>query len=84
MLLNNRVYNRVEDFLMDDEFIRAILCHFPYSESYWEERREMNKDCSVAYEKARQILLAENPTVTVLTEDECLRLKERIFMTLGM
>ncbi len=80
----DRVYNRVEDFLMDDEFIRAVLCHSPLSESYWEERKGMNKDCSALYEEARQILLAENPVITVLTEDECVRLKERIYVTLGI
>lgn len=79
-----KVYNRVEDFLKDDKFIRAVLCHSSLSADYLRKLKEENEGCAESYEEAMQILLAEKVDRPILTDEECRELKIRIFKTLAI
>lgn len=77
-------YNRVEDFLWDDGFVKAVLCHSLLSSSYLEKLKVENAHSFKIMNEASRVLLAKNTDVQALQEDECLCLKQRIFNTLGL
>lgn len=77
-----RIYNKVEDYLWDDGFVKAVLCHSPLSSLYIDEAENAHQ--SPIMDEACNVLLAENTDLQVLPEDECLLLKNRIFKTIGL
>ncbi len=77
-----RIYNKVEDYLWDDGFVKAVLCHSPLSSFYFDKVE--NAHGSQIMKEACEILLMENSEVQALHENECIFLKKRIFKTLGL
>ena len=77
-----RVYRKVEDYLWDDGFVKAVLCHSPLSSFCFDEVE--NAHNSQIMKEACEILLMENSEVQSLHENECTSLKKRIFKTIGL
>ncbi len=75
------MYNRVEDFLKDDAFVKCILEEETDQYSVlFNERAESH----LALEEAKQVLLAAEAIETDFSALECQQLKSRIFETLGL
>lgn len=75
-------YNKVEDFLRDDSFIRNILAGSSISDKYVSDIRKKNEGCEKMIDEAVSILTCNNEKR--LTDVECKFMKERIWNTLHL
>lgn len=76
------MYNKVEDYLRDDDFIRYALDGCSEYEQHWEEcGRSKIDSISTAFNKAIHIL-QNLDNCTLLNDEEIAILKSRIFKTL--
>lgn len=73
--------NKIEDFLIDDNFIDYILAPNTILETYWNTFFHEHPECTAIAEKARLILLEED-NQQCLPDTEALDLKNRIFRTI--
>ena len=78
----NKVYSKVEDFLMDDDFIKYVLDMSPESASRWESLLWRQSELFGIFEEAKSILLAPADIGIDMTQIENEGLKRRIFTTL--
>ena len=70
------MYNNVEDYLKDENFIKFILGDTTHN---WNETLPKQAECLKAYDEARQILLASEDVDTEFTLQEKDELKKQIF-----
>lgn len=78
----NKVYSKVEDFLMDDDFIKYVLDMSPESASRWETLLRRQSELFGIYEEAKSILLAPIGIEIDMHQTENEKLKQCIFATL--
>lgn len=76
------MYNKVEDFLKDDQFIKYVLNEAPESALYWKEILGEHSELLKVFEEAKFILLAPEDVKIDLESSEKDELKQRIFATL--
>ncbi|MCD7926723.1 hypothetical protein [Bacteroidaceae bacterium] len=79
-----KVYNRVEDFLKDDDFIKYVLDAAPETASHWEELLEEHTEQLKVFEEAKMVLLASENMEYMMSPSEQGELKQRIFATLNI
>lgn len=78
----NKVYSKVEDFLMDDDFIKYVLDMSPELAFRWESLLRRQSELFGIYEEAKAVLLAPADVGISMTQAENEDLKRRIFTTL--
>ena len=76
------MYNKVEDFLKDDDFIRYVLDAAPENTSVWEEFLRGHAELLEVFEEAKEILLASEDVTDTMSLSDKRELKQRIFTTL--
>lgn len=77
-----KVYSKVEDFLKDDDFIKYVLDAAPKTASPWSKLLKEHAELLKVFEKAKEVLLASEEMMEVMTPSEERKLKHRIFTTL--
>lgn len=75
------IYTKVEQFLLDDDFIRYVMDCLPDKDSYWASYLSAAPQIRSAYLKAYDILLHLDDC-EILTPEQTERLKQRIFASL--
>lgn len=76
------MYNRVEDYLSDDDFIRYAIDGCSDNEQHWIDcGNSQSVSVSMAFKKAFHII-QNLDNCTLLSEEEIRILKNRIFKTL--
>lgn len=75
------IYTKVEQFLLDDDFIRYVMDCLPDKDSYWASYLSAAPQIRSAYLKAYDILLHLDDCEH-LTPEQTQRLKQRIFQSL--
>ena len=75
---------KLEDFLMDDEFIQNVLSCSSLSVSYLDKLKAMCYGCRGLIDTAVSVLRADSKELSSLTDMECMILKERIFKSIGI
>ena len=78
-----KVY-KLEDFLMDDEFIQNVLSGSSISVPYLEKLKTMCRGCRGLIDTAVSVLRTDSKELSSLTNMECMILKERIYKSLGI
>lgn len=78
----NKVYNKVEDFLKDDDFIRYVLDAAPETALYWERLLQGHAELLKVFKEAESVLLGSGDNTEVMSSMEESELKQRIFTTL--
>ena len=81
MQQKREIYTKVEQFLLDDDFIRYVMDCIPDKESYWTSYLSAAPHIRAAYLKAYDIL-THLDDCDLLTPDEVARLKQRIMHTI--
>ena len=74
------MYNKIEDYLKDDDFIKYILGE----SKEWDCASKETRDNISLYDEAKQILLAPAEVEMQLSSEEADELKLRILSTLGL
>ncbi len=74
------MYNKIEDYLKDDDFIKYILGE----SNEWDYASKETIDNISLYDEAKQIILAPADIDTDLSSKECEELKMQIFSMLGL
>ena len=77
------IYTKVDDFLLDDDFIRYALDASPDKDSYWASYLTAAPSIRSAYLKAYDIL-THLDECDVLSPEEVACLKQRIMRTIRM
>jgi hypothetical protein len=75
---NRTHYTKVEDFLLDDDFIRYTFDHICESANVWTEYQYSNHPAHSAFLRATNILQHVDDN-TYLSEAQSRRLKQRIY-----
>ncbi len=75
------MYNKLEDYLTDDTFIKYVL---DGEANKWQELSLGNIQYRDIYDEAIQILLASESVEVCLNNSECNELKNRIFDSLAL
>ncbi|MBP3259566.1 MAG: hypothetical protein J6M01_00550 [Prevotella sp.] len=81
MQQKREIYTKVEQFLLDDDFIRYVMDCIPDKESYWTSYLSAAPHIRAAYLKAYDILMHLDDCPQ-LTPEQTERLKQRVFLTL--
>lgn len=81
MQQKREIYTKVEQFLLDDDFIRYVMDCIPDKESYWTSYLSAAPQIRAAYLKAYDILMHLDDC-ELLTPEQAERLKQRIFQSL--
>ncbi len=79
--MKREIYTKVEQFLLDDDFIRYVMDCLPDKDSYWASYLTASPQIRAAYLKAYDILLHLDEC-ELLTPEQTERLKQRIFTSL--
>ncbi len=79
--MKRTIYTKVDDFLLDDDFIRYALDACPDKESQWASYLNASPNIRSAYLKAYHIL-THLDDCELLTPEQAARLKQRIFHSL--
>ncbi len=79
--MKREIYTKVEQFLLDDDFIRYVMDCLPDRDSYWASYLTASPQIRAAYLKAYDILLHLDEC-ELLTPEQAERLKQRIFASL--
>lgn len=77
-----KVYNKVEDFLKDDDFIKYVLDVAPESASFWEKLLKGHAELLKVFEEAKSVILASGDMEERMSPFEKNELKQRVFTTL--
>ena len=77
-----KVYNKVEDFLKDDEFIQYVLAEAPEQALPWEALLKEHPELLKIFEEAKSVLLAPEDIEVEMTLFEKDALKQSIFADL--
>lgn len=77
-----KVYNKVEDFLKDDEFIQYVLTEAPEQPLPWEALLKERPELLKVFEEAKSVLLAPEDIEVEMTLFEKDALKQSIFADL--
>ncbi len=80
MHVKRDIYTRVEQFLLDDDFIRYVMDCLPDKDSYWASYLSAAPKIRTAYLKAYEILMHLDDC-DYLTPEQAEKLKQRIFLT---
>ena len=75
------IYTKVDDFLLDDDFIRYAMDACSDKDSYWASYLSASPQIRSAYLKAYDILMHLDDCPQ-LTPEQTERLKQRVFLTL--
>ena len=81
MMKKKMPYNRVEDFLLDDDFIRYTFAKTAESERRWADYLVVSHPAHSTFLRATNILLHLDEC-KLLTESQVRRLKQRITRSL--
>ena len=81
MQQKREIYTKVEQFLLDDDFIRYVMDCLPDKDSYWTSYLSAAPQIRAAYLKAYDILMHLDDC-ELLTPEQTERLKQRVFLTL--
>lgn len=81
MHMKRVVYTKVEQFLLDDDFIRYVMDCAPEKASHWASYLSAEPQIRTAYLKAYDILIHLDDC-ELLSPEQTERLKKRVFMTL--
>lgn len=75
------MYNTVEEYLVDDDFIKYVL---DGEMNEWSEIVQKANVRSDVLERAKRILLATDDVVSDFDKQDSKELKQRVFTTLGL
>ncbi len=75
------MYNKLEDYLTDDAFIKYVL---DGEANQWQNLSNEDIRYKQIYNEAIQILLASESVEVCLNNSECSELKDRIFGSLAL
>ena len=81
--MKRTIYTKVDEFLLDDDFIRYDMDACPDKDSYWASYLTAAPQIRSAYLKAYDIL-THLDDCEALSPSEVARLKERIMRTISM
>ncbi len=81
MPVKREIYTKVEQFLLDDDFIRYVMECLPDKDSYWASYLSAAPQIRSAYLKAYDILMHLDDC-ECLTPEQTERLKKRIFVSI--
>lgn len=83
MQVKREIYTKVEQFLLDDDFIRYVMDCVPDKDSYWVSYLSAAPQIRAAYLKAYDILMHLDDC-ELLTPEQSERLKQRVLHSLRM
>lgn len=81
MQVKREIYTKVEQFLLDDDFIRYVMDCVPDKDSYWVSYLSAAPQIRAAYLKAYDILMHLDDC-ELLTPEQSERLKQRVLHSL--
>ena len=81
--MKRTIYTKVDDFLLDDDFIRYALDACSDKDSYWASYLSASPQIRSAYLKAYHIL-THLDDCDMLSPNEIARLKQRVMHTIHM
>ena len=81
MQVKREIYTKVEQFLLDDDFIRYVMDCVPDKDSYWVSYLSAAPQIRAAYLKAYDILMHLD-NCELLTPEQSERLKQRVLHSL--
>ena len=81
MQVKREIYTKVEQFLLDDDFIRYVMDCVPDKDSYWVSYLSATPQIRAAYLKAYDILMHLDDC-ELLTPEQSERLKQRVLHSL--
>ena len=81
MQVKGEIYTKVEQFLLDDDFIRYVMDCVPDKDSYWVSYLSAAPQIRAAYLKAYDILMHLDDC-ELLTPEQSERLKQRVLHSL--
>ncbi|MBR2113548.1 MAG: hypothetical protein IKP48_05020, partial [Bacteroidaceae bacterium] len=79
--VKREIYTKVEQFLLDDDFIRYVMDCVPDKDSYWVSYLSAAPQIRAAYLKAYDILMHLDDC-ELLTPEQSERLKQRVLHSL--